>query len=786
MCIDYRQLNKVTIKNKYPLPRIDDLFDQLQGATCFSKIDLRSGYHQLRVRECAIPKTAFRTRYGHYEFLVMSFGLTNAPIAFMDLMNRVFKPYLYMFVIVFIDDILIYSRNEEDHASHLRIVLQTLKDKDLYAKFSKCEFWLKSVAFLGHIVSGDGIKVDTRKIEAVQNWPRPTSPTEIRSFLGLAGYYRRFVEGFSSIASPSTKLTQKTVKFQWSEACENNFQELKKRLITAPVLTLPEGTQGFVVYCDASRVGLGCVLMQNGKVIAYASRQLKFHEKNYPTHDLELAAVKELNLRQRRWLELLKDYDLSILYHPGKANVVADSLSRLSMGSTAHIEEGKRELAKDVHRLALLGVRLMDSIEGGIAVKNGAESSLVSKVKEKQDQDPILLELKANVQKQIVLAFEQGGDGVLRYQSRLCVPMVDGLQEKIMEEAHSSRYSIHPGSTKMYHDLREVYWWNNMKKSIAEFVAKWLPKSRRQHDSIWVIVDRMTKSAHFLSVKTTFSAKDYAKLYIQEITNGQAERTIHTLEDMLRACVIDFKGSWDDHLRLIEFAYNNSYHSSIQMAPYEALYGRRCRSPIRWFEVGEAQLIGPDLVHQAMEKVKVIQERLKTAQSRQKSYTDVRRRELVFEIDDWVYLKVSPMKGVMRFGKNGKLSPRFIGPYRIAKRIGNVAYELELPQELAVVHPVFHISMLKKCIGDPSLILPTESVGIKDSLSYEKILIQILDRQVRRLRTKDVASVKVLWRNQFVEEATWEAEEDIKKRYPYLFESGGIVDQGTNFLLSAL
>ncbi|KAH0637918.1 hypothetical protein KY289_037833 [Solanum tuberosum] len=338
MCIDYRQLNKVTIKNKYPHPRIDDLFDQLQGATCFSKIDLRLGYHQLRVRECDIPKTAFRTRYGHYEFLVMSFGLTNAPTAFMDLINRVFKPYLDVFVIVFIDDILIYSRNEEDHASHLRLVLQTLKDKELYAKFSKCEFWLKSVAFLGHIVSGDGIKVNTRKIQAVQNWPRPTSPTEIRSFLGLARYYRRFVEGFSSIASPLTKLTQKTVKFQWSEACEKSFQELKKRLITAPVLTLPE---------------------------AYASRQLKVHEKNYPTHDLELDVVKELNLRQRRWLELLKDYDLSIFYHPGKANVVADSLSRLSIGSTTNMEEENRELAKDVHRLARLGgIQISDVTDG--------------------------------------------------------------------------------------------------------------------------------------------------------------------------------------------------------------------------------------------------------------------------------------------------------------------------------------------------------------------------------------------------------------------------------------
>ncbi|WMV13883.1 hypothetical protein MTR67_007268 [Solanum verrucosum] len=213
------------------------------------------------------------------------------------------------------------------------------------------------------------------------------------------------------------------------------------------------------------------------------------------------------------------------------------------------------------------------------------------------------------------------------------------------------------------------------------------------------------------------------------------------------------------------------------MAPYEALYRRRYRSPIGWFEVGEVGLIRPDIVYQAMVKVKVIQERLKTDQSRQKSYTDVRRRELEFEVDDWVYLNVSPMKGVMRFGKKGKLSPRYIGSYRISKRVGNVADELDLPQELAAVHPVFHISMLKKSMGDPSLIIPTKDIGIKDSLSYEKILVQILDRQVRKLRTKEVASVKVLWRNQFVEEATWETEEDMKKRYPHLFEPGEVLDQ---------
>ncbi|NBJ95683.1 reverse transcriptase family protein, partial [Parablautia muri] len=272
MCIDYRELNKLTIKNKYPLPRIDDLFDQLQGAKVFSKIDLRSGYYQLKVKDSDIPKTAFRTRYGHYEFLVMSFGLTNAPAAFMDLMNRVFREFLDKFVIVFIDDILIYSRNEADHEEHLRIVLSTLRQQQLYAKLSKCEFWLDKVNFLGHVISAEGISVDPTKIRAVKDWPQPRNVSEVRSFLGLAGYYRKFIKGFSILAKPLTSLTKKDLKYSWTETCEESFQTLKQKLTTAPLLVLPIEGGKFSVYCDASKIGLGCVLMQEGKVVAYASR----------------------------------------------------------------------------------------------------------------------------------------------------------------------------------------------------------------------------------------------------------------------------------------------------------------------------------------------------------------------------------------------------------------------------------------------------------------------------------------------------------------------------------
>ena len=289
----------------------------------------------------------------------MSFGLTNAPAVFMELMNRVCRPYLDKFVVVFIDDILIYSKTKEEHDGHLRLVLELLRKEKLYAKFSKCEFWMKEVQFLGHVVSKNGIHVDPSKIDAVRNWRRPETPTEIRQFLGLAGYYRRFIENFSKIAQLLTMITQKERDFDWGEKREKAFQTLKDKLRDAPILNLPDGPDGFVVYCDASGQGLGCVLMQRGKVIAYASRQLKVHEKNYPTHDLELGAVvfglkcwrhylygtksviytdhkslqhifsqSDLNMRQRRWLELFSDYDCEIRYHPGKANVVADALSR--------------------------------------------------------------------------------------------------------------------------------------------------------------------------------------------------------------------------------------------------------------------------------------------------------------------------------------------------------------------------------------------------------------------------------------------------------------------------
>ncbi|GJY45936.1 putative reverse transcriptase domain-containing protein [Tanacetum coccineum] len=377
MCIDYRELNKLTVKNYYPLPRIDDLFDQLQ---------------------------------------VMPFGLTNVPAVFMDLMNEVCKPYLDKFMIVFIDDILIYSKSKQEQEEHLKLILELLKKEELYAKFSKCEFWIPKVRFLGHVIDSQG----------------------------LVGYYRRFIEGFSKIAKSMTKLTQKKVKFDWGDKEEATFQLLKEKLWSVIILTLPEGAENFIVYCDASHKGLGVVLMQNEKVIAYASRQLKIHEKNYTTHDLELGEEhildqKELNMRQRRWLELLSDYDCDTCYHPGKANVVADALSR-------------KERIKPLRVRALvmtIGLELTNQI------LNAQIEAMKPKNFEAEDVGGIIKKGKLDNPKQERL--ESRVDGTLCLRNRSWLSCYGDLRTLIMHESHKSKSTVHPGSDKMYQDMKKLY-----------------------------------------------------------------------------------------------------------------------------------------------------------------------------------------------------------------------------------------------------------------------------------------------------------------------------------------
>jgi hypothetical protein len=529
-------------------------------------------------------------------------------------------------------------------------------------------------------------------------------------------------------------------------------------------------------------------------------------------------------------------------YHPGKANVVADALSRKSLAA-----------------LKAMNVRLEVLRVGGLLAELQIRPTLIQQVCDGQSKDAwIIAKIRVAGQKGSE-EFVVDESGNLRFRGRLCVPQVGELREMILQESHCGKFSVHPGGTKMYRELRELYWWPRLKRDVTEFVGKCLtcqrvkaehqvpsgllqsiqipqwkwekvtmdfvsgfPMTPRKHNAVWVIVDRFTKSAHFLPVRMDFSLPRLAQLYIAEIvrlhgipesiisdrdprftsrfwksfqealgsklrfsttfhpqTDGQSERVIQVLEDMLRCVAIDFEGSWEKYLHLVEFAYNNSFQASIQMAPFEALYGRKCRTPLCWMELSERRIVGPDLVRETEEKVKLIRDKLKAAHDRQKSYADLKRKEIEFNVGDRVFRKVSPWKKVFRFGRKGKLSPRFIGPYEVIERVGPVAYRLELPQELEKIHNVFHVSMLRRYRSDPSHVLSTEAIELQSDLTFEEEPVEILAYDVKELRRKSIPIVKVLWRNHTTEEATWEPEETMRHQYPYLFTSGKF--RGRNF-----
>nr|GEU95164.1 retrotransposon protein, putative, Ty3-gypsy subclass [Tanacetum cinerariifolium] len=688
LCIDYRKLNHVTIRNRYPLPRIDDLFDQLQGAKFFSQIDLRSGYHQLRVKELDIPKTVFRTRYGHYEFLVMPFGLTNAPTVFMDLRNRIFHEYLDKFVIVFIDNISVYSKMKEEHEEHLR-------------------------GIFGHIVSANGITMDPAKVEAITKWPRPKTVIEIRSFLGLAGYYRRIMEGFSRLALPLTKLMRKGEKFVWDEEQEKSFEELKKRLVSAPILSLPSGS-GVVFALKIYRhylYGETCDIFTDHKSLKYIFTQ------------------KELNMRQRRWLELLKYYDTNIQYHPRKANVVADALSRKS-GMLENLQT-EPKIIKDLERM---DIELCIYGTEGYWASLKIEPNLILRIKEAQKEDVELWVVLQKSKEDKQTKFWVDNDSVMWFGDRLCVPSDPTLREDVLSEAHSSPFSIHPGSTKM------------------------TPRTQKKNDAIWVVVDRLTKSAHFLPIIKDFLICSLADIFQHEIvrlhgtpaaivsdrdlrftsrfwkdlqnawgtrlefsttfhpeTNGQTKQTIQTLEDMLRSCTLEWTGNWDEYLRLVEFT-----------------------APIRWNEVGERVIEGLNLIEVTNEKVTVAKEKRKEARSRQKSYADRHRRELAFNPGDHVFLKY------LRAKVFDVLSPRFIGPFKILDPVGEVSYHLALPPQLSHVHNVFYVSLLRGYKYHPLHVVSYPLDQIREDLSLVEEPEKILDRQERVMRNKTILFVKIL------------------------------------------
>jgi hypothetical protein len=577
MCIDYRALNKITIKNKYPLPRVEELFDRLKGAKYFSKIDLRSGYYQVRIDENDVHKTAFRTRYGHYEFLVLPFGLTNAPATFMHMMQLIFKDQLDDFVIVFLDDILIYSKNKNDHIMHVEKVLSLLRENKLYAKQSKCEFLKEKISFLGHSISYNGIKMEEDKVKAILDWPSPKDIKDVRSFLGLAGYYRKFISSFSRIASGMTDLLRKDNKFNWNEECESSFKNLKKSITTAPVLLIPDLSLPFTVVTDSSGYALGMELSQdhgNGlQPVAFMSKKMLAAEKNYPVHEQEMLAIicalKEwrhylhgnkfkiivitdhkslkyfdtqpnLSTRQARWMEFLSQFEYEIIYREGKQNVVADALSRRPDHRENSIINNSITSNNNNNNEKVLNINASTSND---------DNKLLKMIKDGYKHDKICKRMLS----QCVLPF-RCVDGILYHNDAIYIPNVSKLITMILNENHDIKVSGHVGINKMIELIKRRFWWPHMISHIKLYVnschkcqenkvsthntngllyplpipsSRWecvsmdfitqLPKSKNGYDAILVIVDKLSKYVTFIPTHTNVNAIDTAKLFFNYI-----------------------------------------------------------------------------------------------------------------------------------------------------------------------------------------------------------------------------------------------------------------------------
>ncbi|CAI7854072.1 unnamed protein product, partial [Closterium sp. NIES-54] len=721
LCIDYRALNAITIKNKYPLPRVEELLDMLGEATVFSKLDLRSGYHQIRLAEDDISKTAFRTRYGHFEFRVLPFGLTNAPATFMGLMNDIFRPFLDRFVIVFLDDILIFSTSLEEHAQHLRIVLDTLCHHRLYAKLSKCTFARSSIGFLDHVISSKGIAMDPAKVQCLADWPAPRTVAELQSFIGLAKYYRKFVFKFSHICAPLTDLFREGATFQWGRPQQTAFNSIKSALTSAPVLTVADPSRPYFIWTDASDVAVGAILCQDHghgmQPLAFESRKLQPAERNYATHDRELLAIVHaiktwrcyvelqpvtvytdhrplqhlktqpvLSRRQARWVEFLEQFvpSLQIIYRPGKLNPA------------------------DI---------------------------FVTKT--------------------------------------ICVPADCSLRQLLLSEYHDTVTRSHFGVEKTYARLSNDYHWPRMHADVRDFIRScptcqqlkarttnrygllqpippptkvWdevtmdfimdLPRTPRSYNGILVVVDRLSKMSHFIPTHTTVTAPETARLFFDHIvrlhslpsaiisdrdprflsnfwqslfklhgtrlkfstayhpeTDGQTERMNRKLEDALRAQVNARQTDWDLHLTAIELAYNSTPHLSTGQPPFYLATGQHPRLPMTPPSHLSHAPAAFEFLTSLESAIDAARTSILNAQAKQTHYANTHRKDIRFKVGDQVLLSTDHLP-LLRKGTTRKLAPRFIGPFTVTRVLSPVNYRLQLPSYMKI-HPVFHVQRLR-------------------------------------------------------------------------------------------
>ncbi|GKC26258.1 retrotransposon-related protein [Tanacetum coccineum] len=820
-------LNKHTIKDKFPVPIIEELIDELHGSMIFSKLDLRFGYHQIRMYEDGIAKTAFKTHEGHYEFLVMPFGLTNAPSTFQSLMNEVFRQFMRKFTLVFFDDILVYSPTEASHEEHLRTVLHTLRDHKLYAKKSKCIFGSNHMKYIGHIISDKGVATDPAKIKVMQNWPIPKSLKQLRGFLGIIGYYRRFVRDYAIISQPLTALLKKNA-FKWCANAQTAFEDLKKAMI---------------------RLGIGAVLQQNGHPIAFMSKILSPKHQSLSTYEKEfLAVIQDLDrcrgyilnrhfiiktdhfsLRylmdqrvttpaQVKWLPKLIGSDYEIRYKKGTENVVADALSRLSNIGEC-LQMVATNLTTDVYQKIVKGW------------------------------------VTDNKLREIVQKLQPGNSTVKHYQwsaqqllrkGKLIIGDDSQFRQELFKHFHEGSQGKHSGVQATLKRMRAQVYWKEIRKEVKERVRTCtvcqrfkpelvpysgllqplpIPEKVWTHISIdfvdglpmskgksvlMVVVDRLSKYGHFIPLTHPYSTITVAQAFLDNVyklhglpnvivsdrdtvflsrfwselfkmlqvnlhmssayhphTDGQTEVVNRCVECYLRCMTRDKPKEWVQWIPLAEYWYNTSFHTLINTTPYQVLYGQAPPAHVTYTARDSAN-DSVDMSLVARETaIQLLKFHLQRAHDRMKTIADKKRTERVFGITDLVLLKLQPYRqSTLKHHKHHKLAPKYYGPFKIVAKVGEVAYKLELLED-SQIHPMFHVSQLKKfrgTVSQVSSVLPhCDSTSV---IALEPIAI--LDR--RMAKKGNVAAVYVLiqWTNEGVDDATWELYDDIVVRFPHL------------------